>query len=120
MKRGNRSMNLIDKQKEALLQQFYAERLAPIAKSLRSHGVEFFALQPNPEATTYYLERKDVSDYIFQIDTEDIGQRLRERWIQEGHFELIELVEPLLDLASQLRQHEKISEDVSPYIYAMV
>jgi len=113
-------MNLIDKQKEALLQDFYAERLAPIAKSLHSRGVEFFALQPNPEATSYYLDRNDVSDYIFKIDSEDIGQQLREHWIREGHSELIELVEPLLELAGQLRQQEEISEDVSPYIYAMV
>lgn len=110
---------MTDSKTEHLLRKAYEQRFVPLAEQLRSAGVAFFALGPDPAAGTYYVRREGPADYVTPYDSDRLASELRTRWSGEGIVALSELAEVLGDIAERLEDVNAVSEDVSPYIYAM-
>ncbi len=110
-------MSLNDEQREDLLRAFYKERLLPLAALARERGAEFFPLNGNAEAESYYIERNDDGNYVHEIDAADPAGELEKLW--QDFPELAELAGPLAALAGAIREDEETQEEISPFIYAM-
>ena len=117
----NESIDKIEDQKDnaAALAQFYREHLLPLAELARERGVEFFPLAPDTDSTTYFLDRKHNGDYIHSIDAAALAEELRKMWVKDELPELTDLAPPLAGLAENLHEKEPVSDEVSPFIYAM-
>jgi hypothetical protein len=113
-------MALSDGEKEALLQAFFKERLSPLAELARARQISFFPLGPDKAAASYYEDRNDDGNYVFEIDATDLEGELRKMWSDDKLPELAELAEGLVELAAILHKEEAETEgEVSPFIYAM-
>jgi hypothetical protein len=113
-------MALSNKETEDLLRAFYQKRLLPLAEIARERDIEFFPLTPDKTAASYYQDRNDDGNYVYEIDATDLGGELRQMWSDDKLPELVELAEPLAELADILHKQEEETEgEVSPFIYAM-
>ena len=99
------------------IRKFFDEVIMPVAQKLRDRGIEFFSLQPDPSADTYFSPYpSDIG--IVEIETGAIPSLLKDHWKKEQLPELVELVDPLLELASEVAD-ERPPDEVSPFIYVM-
>jgi hypothetical protein len=101
---------------DAELRRFFEDRIVPAATALRDRGVSFFAMAPESEATTYWTERSQDAEYVFQIG-EDLGGEMHLMWRE--HPELVALADDLARIARAMVETRDQSGEVSPFIYAM-
>lgn len=104
---------------------FFNEVLVPVALSERASGREFFALRPDVEAESYYVEptKRAMKPEDFELraseSIEEFVRELATLWSSEGREELAAMAPRLASLASELREDEQQSDDVSPFMYVM-
>ncbi|MGI8812240.1 MAG: hypothetical protein ACR2IH_06890 [Pyrinomonadaceae bacterium] len=102
-------------QMKGILVSFFLERLAP----LTSTENPLFPTGPDAKAETYYIDRLDDSDYIFELDPANVASDLREMWAIGNLPELAELADEIVDLADQLQGCDEDKGEISPFVYAM-
>ena len=108
-------MSSTDEQK---LRKFFRERLAPAGQAMRERGVELFPLGPDDAADSWWEPAPDGPEFV-ELAPEEIAPALAERWRDRGLSELVELAEPLMELAKELEIDEEPSGEVSPFVYVM-
>jgi hypothetical protein len=107
-----------DAERDARLREFFEARIVPAAERLRERGVSFFPLGPDPARQSYYARRAEATTRIAEFEAESAAAELRALWGE--HPELLSLIDPLLELAAELRQRDQDrGAEVSPFIYAM-
>jgi hypothetical protein len=107
-----------DAERDARLREFFEARIVPAAERIRERGVSFFPLGPDPARQSYYARRAEATTRIAELEAESVAAELRALWGE--HPELLSLIDPLLELAAELRQRDHGGVgDVSPLIYAM-
>ena len=111
-------MNLTEQEKESLLKSFYAEKLVALADRYRSLNKAFFPSSADEIGESFYIQRNDDGNYIHEINYNDLEGELLRLWDGEPT-ELKELIASLIELANKLEERDEVSEDVSPFIYAM-
>ena len=116
-------MNFLeDTEKENLLRVFYRKHLLPLAENTKTTGAEIFPFGADASAESYYLERSDDGNYVYEIDSAALASELKDLWSAGGDLlsaDLASLAEEIIQLAEILREDEETSEEVSPFIYAM-
>ena len=98
-----------------ILTSFFRERLVPLASVV----TPLFPLGPDARVETYYINRIDESDYIYELDPANLAGELREMWSTGDLPELAGLAYELVDLANQLQDREDDDGEISPFVYAM-
>jgi hypothetical protein len=104
---------------------FFREVLVPAALRERASGREFFALRPDASSESYYVEptKREMKPEDFELRaSESIEAFVRELaalWSSEGREDLAAMAPRLASLASELREDEEQSDDVSPFMYVM-
>ena len=107
---------------DARLDKFFDKRIVPAATRLRERGVRFFPLGPETEAETWYLGPPVAEPEFVEFEERDCAAALRARWERQELPELVQLVEPLLELAGRLTPPPEASDDaasLSPFVYVM-
>jgi hypothetical protein len=123
--RGGEKGLVKDKVKDESAAAFFREVLVPVALGERESGREFFALRPEGEAESYYVEptRREMRPEDFELraadSVEDFVRELAALWSSEGREELAAMAPRLAALASDVREDEEQSGDVSPFMYVM-
>jgi hypothetical protein len=104
---------------------FFREVLVPVALRERESGREFFALRPDDAAESYYVEptKRAMRPEDFELraadSVEEFVRELAALWSFEGREDLAAMAPRLAALASELREDEQQSDDVSPFMYVM-
>jgi hypothetical protein len=104
---------------------FFREVLVPVALRERATGGEFFALRPDAEAESYYVEptNRSMEPADFELraseSVEDFIRELAALWASEGREELAAMAPRLAALASGFGEDEEQTDDVSPFMYVM-
>jgi hypothetical protein len=104
---------------------FFREVLVPVALRERESGREFFALRPDSEAESYYVEptnglmRPEDFELRAGESVEEFVRELAALWTSEGREELAAMAPRLAALAAELREDEEQPDDVSPFMYVM-
>lgn len=104
---------------------FFREVLVPVALRERATGVEFFALRPDAEAESYYVEptNRSMEPADFELraseSVEDFIRELAALWASEGREEMAAMAPRLAALASSFGEDEEPTDDVSPFMYVM-
>jgi hypothetical protein len=104
-------------ERDRQIKEFFEEKIVPLAQKLRDRGVAFFAPQPDSSSRSYFAPYSSDRP-VFEIETSAIPTMLKDHWGNDQLAELIDLVDPLLELASAVAD-ESPPEDVSPFIYVM-
>lgn len=99
------------------IRKFFDEKMIPAAQKLRDRGVVFYAPVPDSSSRSYFAAYQSDRP-VFEIETSAIPTLLKHHWEKDGLTELIDLVDPLLELASAVADQSS-PEDVSPFIYVM-
>jgi hypothetical protein len=95
---------------------------------LRDEAISFFPLGTDPDAQTYYIDRRKttLSPRDFEIEVgdsvDDFEQALVELWKSQEYSQLTVLASTLSKLARSLRFVEVEGEqegEVDPFIYVM-
>jgi len=114
-----------EEQAEAAI-AFFEEVMVPAAAQRRAAGKSFFALGPDAEAETYFVEpaRSVMRPADFELgateSAESFIEALSALWIREGHEELAAMAPRLGDLARDLAVPDQAEdEDLSPFMYVM-
>lgn len=114
-----------DTAKDRSASDFFREVLVPVALRERASGREFFALRPDAEAESYYVEptkslmRPEDFELRAGESVEEFVRELAALWASEGREELAAMAPRLAALAAELREDEEQSDDVSPFMYVM-
>jgi hypothetical protein len=114
-----------DAGKDRCASAFFDEALVPVALGERERGREFFALRPDASAESYYVEptKREMKPEDFELraseSAEDFISELAALWASEGREELASMAPRLAALASEVREDEEQSDDVSPFMYVM-
>ncbi|HKG14197.1 MAG TPA: hypothetical protein VKB12_12800 [Pyrinomonadaceae bacterium] len=104
---------------------FFREVLVPLAQAGRESGREFFALRPDEAAESYYVEptKSAMRPEDFELraceSIQDFVRELAALWSSEGREDLAAMAPRLAALASELREDEEQTDDVSPFMYVM-
>jgi hypothetical protein len=104
---------------------FFDEVLVPVALVERERGRAFFALRPDASAESYYVEptKRAMKPEDFELraadSVEEFVRELAALWASEGREELASMAPRLAALASELREDEEQTDDVSPFMYVM-
>jgi hypothetical protein len=104
---------------------FFREVLVPVALRERARGREFFSLRPDAAAESYYVEptKRAMESEDFELraseSIEEFVRELAALWSSEGREELAAMAPRLAALASEVREDEEQSDDVSPFMYVM-
>jgi hypothetical protein len=110
------------------IKRFFSKELMPLAKTLRDEAISFFPLGTDPDAQTYYIDRRKttLSPRDFEIEVgdsvDDFEQALVELWKSQEYSQLTVLASTLSKLARSLRFVEVEGEqegEVDPFIYVM-
>ena len=104
---------------DARLLRFFRDRIVPAAEQLRERGCTFFAVGPDPEASTWWESGSEEEPVLIEFEAGDAARILHARWMSDGYPELAALAVPLLELAEGLRTTQEESGEVSPYVYVM-
>ena len=104
---------------EAKMRRFFKRHLVRAAQELRERGVRFFALGPEKEAESWYVDGPFGEAEFVRIEKADLEIAMRDMWKAQDLPELAELVTSLMKLARTLEPYEDDSEEVSPFIYVM-
>ncbi len=114
-----------DARRDRSASDFFNEVLVPVALGGRESGREFFALRPDAETESYYVEptKRAMKPEDFELraadSVEDFISELAALWVSEGRDELASMAPRLLALASEVREDEEQADDVSPFMYVM-
>lgn len=114
-----------DARKERAAADFFHEVLVPVALKERESGREFFALRPDAEAESYFVEptKREMRPEDFELraceSVEEFVRELAALWSSEGREELAAMAPRLAALASEVRDDEEQPDDVSPFMYVM-
>ena len=114
-----------DARKERSAAEFFREVLVPLALRGRAAGREFFALRPDGEAESYYVEptKSAMKPEDFELraadSVEDFVRELAALWSSEGREDLAAMAPRLAALAAEVREDEEQTDDVSPFMYVM-
>ena len=114
-----------DAGKDRCASDFFNEVLVPVALGERAQGREFFALRPDEETESYYVEptKRAMKPEDFELraadSVEDFISELAALWASEGREELASMAPRLAALASEVREDEEQPDDVSPFMYVM-
>ena len=114
-----------DAVKERIAAAFFREVLVPAAQAERESGREFFALRPDAEAESYYVEptkslmRPEDFELRAGESVEDFVRELAALWASEGREGLAAMAPRLAALAAEVREDEEQRDDVSPFMYVM-
>lgn len=114
-----------DADKDRSATAFFREVLIPVALRERATGREFFALRPDDEAESYYVEptRSVMEPADFELraaeSVEEFVRELAALWSSEGREDLTAMAPRLAALASEVREDEEQTDDVSPFMYVM-
>ncbi len=110
-----------DEQKtlDELLEAFYKGRLIPLANLAEERGVDFFPLGSDASVETYYSDNRSNDSYVHEIDVSDLENELKKMWSRREFPQLGDLSAELTYLAHSLKEKDEISEEISPFIYAM-
>lgn len=114
-----------DARKERVASDFFREVLVPLALRERESGREFFALRPDAEAESYFVEptKREMRPEDFELraceSVEEFVRELAALWSSEGREELAAMAPRLAALAREVREDEEQPEDVSPFMYVM-
>ena len=101
---------------------FFRELMPQVGKTQEK---PFFAIRPDPGASTYYRlrEKKSVGKADFEWGScesfDSLEKALTELWQTQGYPELVHLAPKLAKLAQALLVKEEQEEEVSHLIYAM-
>lgn len=104
---------------------FFREVLVPVALRERESGRELFALRPDAEAESYYVEptRSAMRPEDFELraaeSVEEFVRELAALWSSEGREELAAMLPRLAALAAEVCEDEEQRDDVSPFMYVM-
>jgi hypothetical protein len=104
---------------------FFREVLVPVAQGERESGREFFALRPDAEAESYYVEptkglmRPEDFELRAGESVEEFVRELAALWASEGREDLAAMAPRLAALATEVREDEEQRDDVSPFMYVM-
>lgn len=116
----------VDAGKDRRAADFFNEVLVPVALRERERGREFFALRPDASAESYYVEptKRAMRQEDFELraadSVEEFVRELAALWASEGREELAAAMAPrLAALASEVREDEEQTDDVSPFMYVM-
>ena len=101
-----------------LLNKIYKDEIIPASKKILDRGVSFFQFGPEKGIESYYEDRPPEEPYIFEINSNNTANNIKKLWEDEGLNELVEIVDPLMELADLLKE-EEIDDDISPFIYTM-
>jgi hypothetical protein len=107
---------------DSRLTRFFERWIVPAAKRLRERGVHFFALAPEPDAESWYLGPPEAEPEFSEFEEQHCAAALRSRWERQELPELVELVDPLLDLAERLTPPPETADEaasLSPFVYVM-
>jgi hypothetical protein len=113
---------------EIVMGALFDEVLMPIARGMRSNGVQAFPLQPDLSWLSYYVRRKHAlmtrADFVGVscVDAADLALRLGALWQTLGRHELAANAGRFGDAAGKaqdLLAAEAPEADLSPYLYAM-
>ncbi|HZT59151.1 MAG TPA: hypothetical protein VFA21_11035 [Pyrinomonadaceae bacterium] len=105
--------------------EFFREVLTPAAVRERAEGREFFALRPDAEAESYFVEptRRVTTREDFELraagSIEEFVGALAALWAAEGRDGLAAMAQRLGELAAEFGEGEEQREDVSPFTYVM-
>ncbi len=114
-----------DAVKDESASAFFREVLVPVALRERATGREFFALRPEAEAESYYVEptKRATRPEDFELrasdSVEEFVRELAALWASEGREELAAMAPRLAALAAEVREGEEEADDVSPFMYVM-
>lgn len=114
-----------DEVKDQRAAAFFTEVLVPAALRERESGREFFALRPEAEAESYYVEptKGSMRPEDFELrageSAEDFVRELAALWTSEGREELAAMAPRLAALAAEVGEDEEQPDDVSPFMYVM-
>jgi len=103
---------------ERRLRHFFRARLLPAAEKLRSRGISFFPLGPEPELDTWY-SGPPTEPRFTTLEVDECETAIRELWQSQHLPELAELAGELMKLAEKLEVQEDEDADVSPFVYVM-
>ena len=112
-------MGNIDKERDEQLRIFFKERIVPLADKMRRDGSNAIETELDPNASSYFVHRESGEDYIYQIDRDSIERELQQLWQVSPVPGLAELATEIVDLAESMQDDTEISDEVSPFIYAM-
>jgi hypothetical protein len=104
----------------------FVKVLVPLAEALRAKGKTFFALRPEPGATSYFAPaaRPVMTAADFELAALESPARfvaeLARLWKEEGNPELATLAAELEAIAKELDAEPRTESDsVAPFVYTM-
>lgn len=112
----------------ALIRKLHAEEIVPLAARLAAEDRPLFPLGPDPQAASYYEERrkKTMEPADFEIfgpgGPADLEPALVQLWTEQGWPELAPLAPAVAEIARAVRPAEDGDlgdGEVSPFLYAM-
>ena len=116
---------MTDRKTDAALRSFFTSEMLPLAARLKSGGHRFLETSLDPRAGSYYVprtkRRMDRADFeaLADLTPETLSRELTAFWRATGRDALLPLVPTLCKLASALRNTERPTDDVSPFVYMM-
>ena len=101
---------------DAALARFFSEHLLPVKEELRERGATFFARKAEPALASFFVAPISIEDEIG--DDMDV---LRELWGRGDQPILSDLIQPLTDLISEVREPLQKEDEgrLSSTIYQM-
>lgn len=111
--------NVSNEEDNRLLDNFFEEKIVPLAKAAEESGVEVLQLGLSKEADSYFIDRNDNGNYLHSIDSANTDTELAKLWANDPIPGLSEIASPLMELAEKLHENEEESGEVSPFVYAM-
>ncbi|TWT44872.1 hypothetical protein RAS1_12900 [Phycisphaerae bacterium RAS1] len=109
----------------ALIHEFHARQLVPLAEKLVAQGRAVMPLEPEPAVASYYEQRKktSMSPTDFEVfgtaQVGDFRDALAQLWKSQGWSELAPLAPGLAEIAQAVYFVEDRDEEVSPFLYVM-
>ncbi len=110
---------------EAAIRAFCEDEFRPIAERVVANGQRCFAHGPDPDASSYYVQRGRTSMGKADFETpafrtaEEFADELAAMWRSQGFEALCPLALSMARLAEQLKQGDAQSGEVSPFVYVM-
>ncbi|NOT46504.1 MAG: hypothetical protein HOP17_01960 [Acidobacteria bacterium] len=108
-----------DSHEKDLLADFYERFILPLASTAEEAGGDVLQLDLDSEADSYFIDRHDEGDYLHIIDASHMAAELKKLWLDDPIPDLSEIALPIIELADQLHENEEVSDEVSPFVYAM-
>ncbi|MBF0624067.1 MAG: hypothetical protein HQL82_04595 [Magnetococcales bacterium] len=102
---------------EQRIDRFFDRHLLPLVNVLEAAGVRHFPAGADPGVESYYRAPDDPAPALKTIEPTELAADLTALWATADPA-LLPLVEPLAELAMDLRE-EETEATLSPFIYVM-